>query len=101
MKKELTLIAAIGMLSAGSAQAASTHETTAHPTVWRVFQGLSERLSLERPYRQEDPPLTEHSNPYVQSQPVSFREEPNPVRFNIFHYLRGDDGKLQFAVYFK
>ena len=86
MKKELALILAAGLLSSGSAQA---------------FQGLDARLSLNRPYRQDIYPPVESAGRRVRFRSMSFRQENNPVPFNIFHYVRGENGGLKLAIYFK
>jgi hypothetical protein len=95
MKRMLVLIVAVGLLSTRSAQAASTDQATARPAVWRAFQGLAARLSLDRPYRRDDYPPVEGA-----SARLSFRQVENPTRFNIFRYLRIGKEGLKLAVYF-
>ena len=86
MKRRLALIVVTGLLSSGSSQA---------------FQGLDARLSLDRPYRQDNYPPMENAGRRVRFHPMSFRQENNPVPFNIFHYVRGENGGLKLAIYFK
>ena len=81
VKKGLAWIVAVGLMSSGSAQA---------------FQGLSERLSLDRPYRGDVYPPAKGA-----SQQAKYRQGSKPARFNIFRYVRIEKTGLQIALYFK
>ena len=93
MKRVLAMIVAGGLLSVRSAQA---------------FQGLATRLSLERPYGTDvNPPKDVDDSRSVDAafegtgRRVHFRQMNNPEGFDLFHYVRGADGGLQIAVFFK
>ena len=74
---------AVGLLSPGSAPAFQ-------------FQGLAERLSLDRPYSRDVYPPVEGA-----SRRVNFRQVENPAHFSIFRYVRVGKEGLKLAIYFK